>query len=65
MSRSCLSCEYLPLFAGEPDIWKSLDETVKEQVLDALATLLLRHLERSSAAETTANTVQEEPTDGR
>jgi hypothetical protein len=43
------SFDGFPLFAGEADIWKSLDEPTKEHVLDYLAVLLLRHLEQTAA----------------
>ena len=49
MKRSLSSFDGFPLFACEPDIWKSVDELTKEQVLDYLAVLLLRHLEQSAA----------------
>ena len=48
MSRSRFSLEALPLFGGEPDIWNRLEQSVQEQILDALALLLLRHLKRST-----------------
>ena len=49
MNRPRSSFDSFPLFAGEPDIWKSLDEPTKEQVLDYLAVLLLRHFEQTAA----------------
>ena len=65
MNRSRSSFDGLPLFAGEPDIWKSLDEPIKEQVLNALAMLLLRHIGRAGADTLSCTTLQKEPTDGR
>ena len=65
MRRSRSSFDNLPLFSGEPDIWTSLDEPIQDQVLDALAMLLLRRLDRTSADTRTAKTLHEEPTDGR
>lgn len=35
----------LPLFQAESNVWNSLDGPTREQVLDCLALLLLRHLQ--------------------
>ena len=43
------ACDGFPLFVGEPDVWESLDESTKEQVLDHLAVLLLRDLQHTAA----------------
>ena len=54
-----------PLFSGEPDIWKSLDEPTKEQVLDDLAVPLLRHLEQTAAHIQKKSPSQKEAKDER
>ena len=65
MSRPRSSFDGFPLFAGEPDIWKSLDEPTKEQVLDSLAVLLLRHLEWTAPYAPTKSPVRKETKDER
>lgn len=42
------SCDALPLFHAEPDVWNSLDRPTQEQVLDWLSVLLLRELQRGA-----------------
>ncbi len=54
-----------PLFRGEPDVWKSLDEPTKEQVLDHLAVLLLRDLQHTAAYAQKKSPSQKEPKDER
>ena len=65
MSRPRSSFDGFPLFAGEPDIWKSLDEPTREQVLDSLAVLLFRHLERTVPDAPTKSPVRKETKDER
>ncbi len=65
MSRPRSSFDGFPLFAGEPDIWKSLDEPTKEQVLDYLAVLLLRHLEQTAVHAQKKGPSPKEPKDER
>ena len=48
MNQPRSSVECFPLFPDEADIWESLDEPTREQVLDRLALLLLRHLEQTA-----------------
>ena len=55
MNRPCLPFDGFPLFPGESEIWKSLDKPTQEELLDCLALLLLRHLQR------TARCVSHEP----
>jgi len=49
MNRPRPSSDDCPLFVGEPDVWESLGEPAKEQVLDHLAVLLLRDLQHTAA----------------
>ena len=44
-TRPCSRVHPLPLFHAEPDVWNSLDGATREQVLDCLGLLLLRHLQ--------------------
>jgi len=65
MNRPRSSFDGLPLFAGEPDIWKSLDEPTRESVLDYLAVLLLRHLEQTAMHAQKKSPSRKEPKDER
>ena len=65
MNRPRSSFDEFPLFAGEHDIWKSLDEPTKEHVLDHLAVMLLRHLEQTAAHAKKKNLSRKEPKDER
>ncbi len=65
MNRPNSSFDEFPLFAGEHDIWKSLGEPIKEHVLDHLAAMLLRHLERTDAHAQKKSPSRKEPKDER
>jgi hypothetical protein len=43
MKRSTAWDHDLPLFADPPDVWETLDEATRQQVLERLARLLLAH----------------------
>lgn len=43
MKRSTALDHSLPLFPGPPDVWETLHEATRQQVLERLARLLLVH----------------------
>jgi len=43
MKKSTAWFHELPLFAGAPDAWESLDEPTRRELLEHLARLLLAH----------------------
>jgi hypothetical protein len=46
--RPCFSHDNFPLFHSEFDLWKSLDESVRQQVLDGLGLLLLQYISQTA-----------------
>ena len=65
MNRPRSSSDDFPLFGGDPDVWESLGEPAKQQVLDHLAVLLLRHLQHTAAYALKKTPSQKEPMDER
>mgnify|MGYP001571873806 CR=1 FL=1 len=61
MNQPRSSCDVLPLFHAELDVWESLDEPTQEQVLDYLGLLLLRHLPRIAGWTSEHNSVAKGP----
>lgn len=48
MNRFTAFSHELPLFPDSPDIWEDLDEVTRQQVVEQLARLLLRHEDTSA-----------------
>jgi len=48
MHRPRFAFDSFPLLPGESQIWNSLDKPTQEEVLDCLALLTLRHLQRTA-----------------